>query len=95
MTNHQTIGDYIQQFFVQKGKLSLLLEQKAVELWAETVGEFIAKQTTKISAKQGVLYVTIPNAALRFEILNSRTQIIAKINNKLGCEAIKGIIIKL
>lgn len=92
--NHQVIGNYIQHFFAKNGKISLFLEQQAVELWTETVGDFIAKQTTKISAKQGVLYVNIPNAALRFEVLNSRNQIITKINQALGCEVIKGIIIK-
>jgi len=90
----ETIGNFVQHFFTKNGKISLLLEQRAVELWKEIVGEFIAKQTTKIYAKQGVLYTTIPNAALRFEVLNNRSQIIAKINNKLGYEVIKGIIIK-
>ncbi|MCL2246631.1 MAG: DUF721 domain-containing protein [Lentimicrobiaceae bacterium] len=92
--NNQRIGTFIQHFFANNGKFSLFLEQQAVDLWAETVGEFIAQQTTKISAKQGVLYISIPNAALRFEILNSRSQIITQINEKLGCEVIKGIIVK-
>jgi len=94
MMNNQTIGNYIQEFLAKKGKISLFLEQQAVHLWPETVGEFVAQQTTKISVHQGVLYVTIPNAALRFEIMNSRNQIIAKINNKLGGEVIKGMIVK-
>jgi len=92
--NNQEIGSYIQHFFAKNGKISLFLEQQAVALWAQTVGEFIAKQTTKITAKQGVLYVTIPNAALRFEVLSSRSQIITKINQTLGSDVIKGIIIK-
>jgi predicted nucleic acid-binding Zn ribbon protein len=94
MKNNQTIGNYIQQFFAQKGKISLLLEQQAVELWAETVGNFVAQQTTKVSVYQGVLYATIPNAALRFEIMSSRNQIITKINEKIGHDVIKGIIVK-
>ena len=74
--------------------MSLFLEQQAIELWSQAVGEFVAKQTTKISAKQGVLYVTVPNAALRFELMGSRSQIIANINEALGGEVIKGVIIK-
>jgi len=94
MSNQETVGNIIQEFFAKNGKISLLLEQQATELWAEIVGEFIAKQTQKIVVKQGVLMVTIPNASLRFEIINSRSQIITKINDKLGCEVIKGIIVK-
>lgn len=92
--NEQPIGNFIQHFFAKNGKISMFLEQQAVELWAQTVGEFIAKQTTKITAKQGVLYVTIPNAALRFEIMGSRSQIICQLNQKLGGDVIKGIILK-
>jgi len=90
----QPIGNFIQHFFAKNGKISLFLEQQAVELWPQAVGEFIAKQTTKISVKQGILYVIIPNAALRFEVLNSRSQIISKINETIGGEVIKGLIIK-
>jgi hypothetical protein len=88
------VGSVIQDFFVKNGKISLFLEQQAVVLLAQIVGEFIAQNTTKIFAKQGVLYVTIPNAALRLEVLSCRSQIISKINEKLGGEAINGIIIK-
>jgi predicted nucleic acid-binding Zn ribbon protein len=90
----QPVGNFIQHFFAKNGKISLFLEQQAVELWAEAVGEFIAKHTQKITSKQSVLYVTINNAALRFEVLNSRSQIVSKINQALGGEVIKGIIIK-
>jgi predicted nucleic acid-binding Zn ribbon protein len=93
MTN-QPVGNFIQEFFAKNGKISIFLEQQAVELWPQIVGEFIAKQTTKISAKQGVLYVAIPNAALRFEVMSRRSQIASKINETLGYEVIKGIIIK-
>ena len=88
------IENVIQDFFAHNGKLSLFLEQRAVEQWRTIVGDFIAKQTTMIKAKQGVLYVTIPNAALRFEVLSNRSQIISRINETLGGEVIKGIIIK-
>jgi hypothetical protein len=92
--NDQIISNFIQHFFAKNGKISMFLEQQAVALWAQTVGEYIANQTTKITAKQGVLYVTIPNAALRFEIMGSRSQIIYQLNQKLGGEVIKGIILK-
>ena len=90
----QPVSNSIQLFFAKNGKISLFLEQQAIELWAQVVGEFVAKQTTKITAKQGVLYVTITNATLRFELLGNRNQIIANINQKLGGNVIKGIVIR-
>jgi len=91
--DNQVIGNVIQDFLAKNGKLSLFLEQQAVDLWNQTVGDFIAQQTTKVSVKQGILYVTIPNAALRFEVMSSRSHIVSKINKKLGGEVIKGIIL--
>ncbi|MDR2972829.1 MAG: DUF721 domain-containing protein [Bacteroidales bacterium] len=89
----QAIGGFIQHFFEKNGKSSLFLEHQAIELWEKVAGDFIAKQTTKITAKYGVLYVTIPNAALRFEVFINRTQIVAKINETLNSDIIKGIIV--
>ena len=94
MMNNMIVGEAIQEFLVKNGKISLFLEQQAVELWGQIVGEFIANQTTKISVKQGVLYVTIPNAALRFEVLGSRSQIVSKINERLGGDVVKGVIVR-
>ena len=94
MIINQFVGTHIQHFFAKNGKIDLLLEQQAVELWAETVGEFIAQQTSRISVKQGIIYANIPNAALRFEIMGRRSQIVAKINEAIGGEVIKGIILR-
>lgn len=92
--NNQTIGTFIQNFYVKNGKFSIFLEQRAVELWSEVVGDFIAKQTTKITTKQSIIYATIPNAALRFEVMGRRSQIMENINKKLGSDVIKGIIVR-
>jgi predicted nucleic acid-binding Zn ribbon protein len=88
------ISNVIQDFLTKNGKISLFLEQQAIELWEQAVGEYVAGQTQKITAKQGVLYVSISNAALRFELLNSRSQIINRINEALGGEVVKGVILK-
>jgi len=92
--NTQPIGNCIKLFFAKNNKMPIFLEQQAVDLWPQIVGEFVSKQTTKITAKQGVLYVTIPNAALRFELMGNRSQIVANINQKIGGKVIKGIIVK-
>lgn len=92
--NENAISSLITNFLIKNNKSNLFLEQQAVTLWNQIVGEFIAKQTTKISVKNGVIYAIIPLAALRFEVMNCRSQIILKMNQHLGAEVIKNIIIK-
>lgn len=86
------IEDIINQFFKENNRTQLLLETRAVELWKEVVGTFIAQKSKAKKICNGVLYVRVTEAALRFELCNSRTEIINKINEKLGASVVKDIV---
>lgn len=88
----QSVGDIIRQFIKNSGKEKLFLERKAVALWPELMGEYIAQNTGKVNVSQGVMYVQVLNAALRFELTNSRTMILNKINGQLGQEVITNVV---
>ncbi|MBP5711071.1 MAG: DUF721 domain-containing protein [Bacteroidales bacterium] len=87
------ICDLISSYVDDHSKRSLYNERKVIDLWREEMGDFINKSTKFIDIKSGVLKVKITNAALRFELLNSRTDIMNKLNGKLGTETIKDLII--
>jgi hypothetical protein len=91
MTEFQ-IEDIINQFFRENNRTQLLLETRAVELWKEIVGSFIAQKSKAKKVCNGVLYVRVTEAALRFELSNSRTEIINRINAKLGTSVVKEIV---
>ena len=88
------IGDVIKQFLEKYGKNQLFLEKKAVEIWPKVVGDLIHRYTHKVSSKNGVITVYVKNAALRFELMGMKSSIIEKLNNEVGAEVIKDIILK-
>jgi hypothetical protein len=88
------IGDVIKQFLEKYGKNQLFLEKKAVEIWPKVVGDLIDRYTHKVSSKNGVLTVYVKNAALRFELMNRKSSIIEKLNQEVGAEVIKDILLK-
>lgn len=87
------ICDLISSYIDDHDKRAIYNERKVVDLWRTEMGEFINKSTKQIDIKSGILKVKIANAALRFELLNSRTAIMNKLNGLLGAETIKDLII--
>lgn len=86
------IENIITQYFKNNNKPQLLLEMRAVEVWKEVVGSFIAQKTRVKQVKAGVMYVSVSDAALRFELNNSRSDIMDKINAHLNSKVVTNIV---
>ena len=93
-TSAQSIGEIFNEFLKQERLESQFNEQKALTLWPEIVGPGINRYTVDRSVKNGVMTVTISSAALRNELMLSRTAIITRINEALGGEVIHNIIFR-
>jgi len=87
-----SIGDLVHQFVVKSGKEALFYEKKVEDMWPQVMGTFIANNTIRVKMKQGVLSVQLSNASLRFELTNSRTLVMQKINEAVGVEVVKSIV---
>lgn len=88
------IGDVIREFLAQHRKQQLFLEQRAVEIWPEVVGKLISRNTHKVSVAKGVLTVFVKNSTLRFELNGRKSEIIEKLNERLGTPTIKELNIR-
>ena len=93
-TSAQSIGEIFNEFLKQERLESQFNEQKALTLWPEIVGPGINRYTVDRSVKNEVMTVTISSAALRNELMLSRTAIITRINEALGGEVIHNIIFR-
>lgn len=93
-TSAQSIGEIFNEFLRQEKLDSRFNEQKALSLWPEIVGPGINHYTVSRTVKDGVMTVTISSAALRNELMLSRTAIITRINEALGGEVIHNIIFR-
>ena len=84
--------DLIKSFIEKNNKTRLYHEQHIVKLWYSEMGDFIVQHTKDVEFKQSVLYVKLLNASLRFELMGRKSDIITKLNQKVGIEIVKDIL---
>ena len=86
----EIIGDFMQQEDIEDA----VLEQKALRLWQQVVGPGVNRMTTERYVDNGVITVKISSAALRNDLMLSRTAIIAQLNQLVGKPVIKEIVFR-
>ena len=92
--NEQLLKDLLQQFIDKSGRQRLYDERRVLSLWAEVVDPVVVQNTQCKDIKNGVLTVKVTNAALRFELLARKSEIIRQLNERLGIEVVKDVIFR-
>lgn len=80
----QSMGDILRLAFQENCMQDHLDERKAIEIWPSVVGDTLAALCSRPDVKDGVMTVGIRNAALRHELMMSRTILMTEINRQLG-----------
>jgi len=89
-----SIGDAIQKFLEQsriKGSIQAL---QIEEVWGEIMGKTIAKYTEEIKIINDTLFITTHVAPLKQELIFQKEKIKLRVNEALGKNVIKEIVIK-
>ena len=92
--NNTTFGEVLKLWIDENRLQSNLHETKIRTLWANTMGKTIATYTSNISVRKNVLYLTILSAPLRQELSFSKDKIKKRMNDELGEEFIREVVIK-
>ena len=87
----QHIGSALKKLIKMNGLNAGLVQQKAIDVWEETVGRAISQNTETVSVEKGVLTIKTRNATWRQELQLQKTNIIRKINKELDKNIIKDI----
>ena len=87
------LGDLIKEFYEQHRGSDYLDEMKAINSWPKVVGPFIATHTIDLSIKNGVLYVRVDSDALRSELSYSKSLLMKNLNEMVGREILKEIVL--
>lgn len=89
-----SIGDVLKEF-VQSNKLDKGLKQvQVVDAWNELMGPAIEKYTTQVKLDREKLYVQLSSSVLREELSYGKQKIIKLMNEELGDEVIKELILR-
>ena len=93
-TDAKSIAEIIGDFMQQEDIEATVLEHKALNLWGQVVGPGVNRLTTERYVDDGVITVKIASAALRNDLMLSRSHLIAQLNQLVGKPVIKEIIFR-
>ena len=91
--NDLTLGEAMQAMIKEYRLGSRLHEARVKSLWQERMGKTINTYTSDISVRKNVLYISILSASLKHELSFSKDKIRTMMNEALGEEFIKEVVI--
>lgn len=94
ISNEGSIGDVLKEF-IEKNKLQSGMDKIDVEAaWKSLMGNGVNSYTKEVVLKGTTLYVSLTSAVLREELSYGKQKIIKMINEELGKEVIKDVILR-
>ncbi len=92
--NDETLKDALQRLSNDRQFKTKLRQAKINSLWSELMGQTIANYTTEIVVRREILYLTITSSSLKQELTYGKDKIMHLINEELGEEYLKDVIIR-
>lgn len=89
-----SVGQLLDEFFRDRPLGPASMEGRAVELWAEVAGEYVARCTEDVYIRGGVIYVNFSSSAVRAEVFMRRKLLIAQLNALLRAKVVRNIVIR-
>ncbi|WP_298901616.1 DUF721 domain-containing protein [uncultured Psychroserpens sp.] len=92
--DHLPISDILKEF-VDTNKLQAGLDKVDVrEAWAKMMGNGVNNYTTDIKLDRDTLYVSLSSSVLREELSYGKQKIIDMLNESVGKEVIKKLVLR-
>ena len=92
--NTHYVGDIIRKL-MKNPKLAEKMDQlDALDVWKELIGKNLQKFVIGAKMHKGNLYVKLSSSVLRNELSYKKSELKERINNRLGKQVIKEIILK-
>lgn len=90
----QSIQDVLKNF-ISHNKLQGGIDKVEVkEVWFNLMGNGVANYTEEVELRKDTLYVKLTSAVLREELMFGRDKIIKMINQEIGKEVVKTLVLR-
>ncbi len=94
LNDNSPIGDVLKEF-IQANKLQPGIDKIDVrDAWKNLMGNGVNNYTSEIMLKNGTLYVALTSAVLREELSYGKEKIVKMINEELGREVVKEVVLR-
>ena len=91
---HQSISDALKEF-IKESKLDKGLEKiDTRDAWIRLMGNGVNNYTTDVQLKEDTLYVSLSSSVLREELSYGKAKIISMLNEELGREVVKKLVLR-
>lgn len=81
--------------FIKKNKLEKGIDKvNAREAWAKLMGNGVNNYTTAVELRSETLFVSLSSSVLREELSHGRSKIITMLNEELGKDLIKKLVLR-
>ncbi|MBQ0056912.1 MAG: DUF721 domain-containing protein [Bacteroidales bacterium] len=92
--NEQSIGEILRQYLKITQLDNMVFEDRIAQLWQSILGDDITRETERIFLQNGYLFVNLKSPSLKTELMMRRSWIARQLNEKLGAEVIKTVVIR-
>ena len=94
INNESAVGDILNQI-IKTNKLESGLNQVSViDAWKNLMGNGVNNYTRSVALRNGTLYVELTSAVLRQELSYGKDKIIKMINEELGKDVVKDVVLR-
>lgn len=91
---HISLSDALKEF-IKENKLETGMDKVNVkDVWVRLMGNGVNNYTTDVQLKNTTLYVSLSSSVLREELSYGKEKIIKMINEELGKELVKGLVLR-
>jgi len=92
--NNLNMGEALQEF-IKANKLEKGMDKvNAREAWANLMGNGVNNYTTAIELRNETLFVSLSSSVLREELSHGKSKIITMLNEELGKELVKKLVLR-
>ncbi|MBR3478770.1 MAG: DUF721 domain-containing protein [Bacteroidaceae bacterium] len=87
----ESITNLLNEFLREQGLETPLNQHRLIESWPVVMGDTINRQTGNLFIKNQTLYVKIKSAALKSDLMMTRTSLVKRLNDAVGAFVISDI----
>lgn len=91
---HLNLGDALKEFIKENELQKGIDKVNARDAWAKLMGNGVNNYTQNVELKGETLYVSLTSSVLREELSYGKSKIIKMINEELGKEMVKKLILR-
>lgn len=85
MSISDALVDYLRESGLEQSVLDMQIEQ----VWPRVMGETVTKLTRSIEMRDGMLIIHVNSAALKAQLFENRFELVKKLNEAVGANAIR------